>query len=235
MRSRTFAILAVNTLLGAACHGGGSGSGSPATPSPTIVAVNVPPGTPPSYAKDVDVADLPAETLVPTGTSATDSWNAVGPDGQQFAIIAYAAPSDDPLHQERGVVVWRRFADAPPWRPVFALTDPADAGVLQIHAQIGDVTGDGSPDAIVFEDVGGSGACGRWRVLDLTANTQVYERRTCDTMIDVSADPVGLEIREAVYRNGDAHCCPTATRTTVLRYAGDGRWDVASRVVTQNT
>ncbi len=43
---------------------------------------------------------------------------------------------------------------------------------------------------------------------------------------------MGLEITEAVYAPGDAHCCPSAFRTTVLTYAGDGRWTVASKTVT---
>ncbi len=208
-------------------------SASP-SPSSSIEPVDVPAGTPASYAQDVDAADLPANALVPVGTTPTDSWPAIAPDGTQFALVAFAAPSDDPLRQERGIVVWRRFPDSPPWQPVFGLSDPAEAGVLQIHTLIGDATADGSPDALVFEDIGGSGACGTWRVLDLASNTQVYESQTCDATYDVSTDPAGLVLRAAVFRQGDAHCCPSATRTTVFVYGGDGLWSVASRVVTPN-
>ena len=187
-----------------------------------------------SYAQDVDAADLPAEALVPAGTTPTDSWPAIAPDGTQYALVAFAAPSDDPLRQARGLIVWRRFPDAPPWRPVYGLSDPADAGVVGIHTLIGDATGDGSPDALTFEDTGGSGACGTWRVLDLASNAQVYKSQTCDATYDVSTDPAGLVLRAAVYRQGDAHCCPSATRTTVFVYGGDADWTVASRVVTPN-
>jgi hypothetical protein len=45
--------------------------------------------------------------------------------------------------------------------------------------------------------------------------------------VDPSADPVGLTLREAVYRPGDAHCCPSKVRTTVLVDA-DGEWQTAS-------
>jgi hypothetical protein len=69
-------------------------------------------------------------------------------------------------------------------------------------------------------------------VLDLAANAQVYEAQTCDATYDVSTAPAGLVLRAALYRQGDAHCCPSATRTTVLAYGGEGRWTVASRVVT---
>ena len=44
-------------------------------------------------------------------------------------------------------------------------------------------------------------------------------------------DPVGLSIEQAVYRVGDPHCCPSAFKTTVLVYDGDGTWTVASKDV----
>ncbi|MGZ5212146.1 MAG: hypothetical protein ACXWEG_00455 [Actinomycetota bacterium] len=198
------------------------------SPSPSIEPVGVPVGTPPSFAQDVDAADLPADELVPDGTAPTDIWAATSPDGTQFALIAFAAPSDDPFRQARGLVVWRRFDDAPPWRAVFGLSDPADAGVLAVHALIGDATGDGSPDAITFEDTGGSGACGTWRVLDLAANTGVFTRKTCDTTIDLSPDPVGLVVREAVFEQGDAHCCPSFTKISILTFDEASGWTVYS-------
>ncbi len=206
-------------------------SGSPtegSSSSPSIEPAGVPEGTPASYARDVDAADLPVDELVPVGTKPTDVWPAISPDGTQFALIAFAAPSDDPFRQARGFVVWRRFDDAPPWRAVFGLSDPADTGVLAVHALIGDATGDGSPDAITFEDRGGSGACGTWRVLDLAANAGVFTRKTCDTTIDLAADPVGLVVRDAVFQEGDAHCCPSATKISILTFDETTGWTVYS-------
>jgi hypothetical protein len=98
------------------------------------------------------------------------------------------------------------------------------------RATIGDATGDGSPDALTFEDTGGSGACGVWRVLDLAANAQVFERHTCDTTIDLSADPVGLSVREAVFEEGDAHCCPSAFTISILEFGGPSGWTVTSTI-----
>lgn len=199
-------------------------------PSPSLEPVGLPAGTPESYPEGVNAADLPSEALVPAGTTPSELWPVVAPDGTQFALVAFAEPGDDPFRQARGLIVWRRFDVAPPWRPVFGISDAADAGVVQIRATIGDATGDGSPDALTFEDTGGSGACGVWRVLDLAANAQVFERQTCDTTIDLSADPVGLVIREAVFEEGDAHCCPSATRTSVLVLQGPG-WKVYPVIV----
>jgi hypothetical protein len=199
------------------------------SPSPSIEPVGVPAGTPTSFAPDVEAADLPPDELVPDGTIPTDVWPAIALDGMQFALIAFAAPSDDPFRQARGLVVWRRFDDAPPWRAVFGLSDPAGAGVLGIHVLIGDATGDGSPDAITFEDTGGSGACGAWRVLDLAANASVFTRKTCDTTVELSSDPAGLVVKEAVFEVGDSHCCPSATKTSVLRFDDASGWTVYSK------
>ena len=166
--------------------------------------------------------------MVPPGTEPTDVWPAISPDGTRFALIAFAAPSDDPFRQARGLVLWRRFDDAPAWRAVYGVTDPPGAGVLDIHALIGDATGDGSPDAITFEDTGGSGGCGTWRVLDLAANADVFTRETCDTTIDLSPDPVGLVVRQAVFAPGDAHCCPSSMRISVLTFDDASGWTVSS-------
>lgn len=220
--------IAVSGLIAltVACSGH-DGSGPSSTLPSSVEPVDLPSGTPPSYPQDVDAVDLPIAQLVPEGTTPTDAWPAIAPDGTQFAVIAFAAPSDDPFRQEHGLVVWRRSEDTPPWRAVMGLSDPVGAGVLEVHALIGDATGDGSPDAITFEGTGGSGACGTWRVLDLAANTEVFTRQTCDTTTDLSTDPVGLVVREAVFAPGDAHCCPSATTVSVLTFDGMD-WSVAS-------
>jgi hypothetical protein len=220
-------------LLAAACTGDNPTVASPVASSsgsqiPSIEPVGVPDGTPPSYDRDVDAASLPPDALVPPGTEPADVWPAIAPDGTQFALIAFAAKGSDPFRRARGFVLWRRFDDAPAWRAVYGVSDPLEAGVLEIHALIGDATGDGSPDAITFEDTGGSGACGTWRVLDLAANTDVLTKVTCDTSIDLSPDPVGLVVREAIFAPNDAHCCPSSTRISVLTFDDASGWTVSS-------
>jgi hypothetical protein len=199
------------------------------SPSHSAEPTGVPPGVPGSFDRDVDPSGVPPGRLVPPGTTVTDVWYAGTPVAQTI-LVAYVEPGTDPLRQAHALVVWRRFEGQPdPWRPVFGLRDPPGRGVLGIRALIGDATDDGSPDALTFEETGGSGACGTWRVLDLAANVQVFKRKTCDTTIDVAADPVGLSVREAVFAPGDAHCCPSAMRTTLLTFdASTGDWIVAS-------
>jgi hypothetical protein len=66
---------------------------------------------------------------------------------------------------------------------------------------------------------------------DLADATEVFTRDLCDAQVDPSDDPVGLTLVEAVYGSGDAHCCPSAFRTTVLVYES-GSWAVASEETT---
>ncbi len=119
--------------------------------------MNVPSGTPASFDDDVDPSDVPPEALIPPGTSVTDAWYAETAAGSTI-LVAFVDPGTDPFRLEHGLVVWRRFPGEPePWRPVFGLLDPPERGVIELHAIIGDATGDGSPDALTFENTGGSG------------------------------------------------------------------------------
>jgi hypothetical protein len=227
-----------------ACSIGGSSPSSSATtspavsrtpvlpsPVPSVTPVGVPPRTPASFDQDLDGADLPPAELVPRGSTATGAWLAETAVGHSV-VVTYAIPAADPLRVEQGLVVWRQFPSDPPWRPVFGRRNRPARGVLQIEARIGDATGDGSDDVLIFEETGGSGVCGTWRVIDLAANIQVFKKKTCDTRIDLSATPAGLVLDESVYEEGDAHCCPSATKTTILVYQGiPDAWRIASQSV----
>lgn len=240
------AIWALAFVLAAACSGepvstpsvpastppaSPSPSGIPSqssSPSPDVEPVNVPAGTPSSFDRDLDASDVPPEALIPPGTSVSDIWFAETSAGSSL-LVAYVDPGTDPFRLEHGLVVWRRFpGDPEPWRPVFGVLDPPERGVVELHATVGDATGDGSPDALTFENTGGSGVCGTWRVIDLAANVVVFTKKTCDTTIDLSADPPGLVMREAVFAPGDAHCCPSSTRTSVLTFDEATGWTVDS-------
>lgn len=225
--------MALSVIL-SACTGANPPSTDLTVPSPSgpvaSLAPSLPPGIPPTYAEDVPAADVPLKALIPRGTAAEGSWYATTPSGEAI-LAAFADPSQDPFRAERGFAIWRRFPDAPVWRAVSGQRYPPDAGVLSIQALIGDVTSDGVPDALVEALTGGSGTCGTWLVMDLTSGAELWRRDLCDADVSPSTDPTGLGITEAVYKPGDAHCCPSATRITVLTYAGDGRWTVVSRSV----
>lgn len=214
----------VVVLLLAACSGGGDEQASGTSSAPTPVVL--PPGVPPTYGRDVEPGDLPTDRLVPSGADVTGSFF----PGDETAIVTWAV-GDDPFQREQGLVVWRRTAgDAAPWSATFAFRDPSRAGVLGIQVDTGDATGDGEPDALAFESVGGSGACGTWRLIALSpgADAQTYDRDLCDASVGISSDPAGLRVVESVFGPGDPHCCPSGTTTTTLTWTGE-RWHVRSR------
>jgi hypothetical protein len=227
-------------LIGAACSGEPM-QVPPATtvapetvaPSPSIApepSIELPAGLPAFFAQDLDPADVPTAELVPKGALVTGVWIAQTTEGDAL-IVAWADAAGDPFRRDGGIAAWRRFGDRPSWRAVFARASLAEEGVLGVRATTGDVTGDGSEDALVVQDTGGTGACGRYLVLDLVAAAAVWERELCDAQVDPSTAPVGLVIEQAVYEEGDAHCCPTAFRRTVLAYE-NGDWTKLSVEVT---
>lgn len=195
--------------------------------SPTT-AIELPAGMPATFPEDLAPADLPASALVPGGTEVTGLWFARTSEGDAL-VVAWADPRDHALHHEGGVATWRRLVGDPPWRAVYARAHSAKAGVLGVRATIADVTADGSEDALIVQDTGGSGGCGRYLVVDLLTGSAVWERHLCDARVDASRNPVGLLILEAVFGEGDAHCCPTGLRRTVLVYQGDGEWKGTGR------
>lgn len=180
------------------------------------------------FEDDVAAANVPAAALVPLKSEVTGTWYGVSDAGETI-VVAWQVPGRDPLRLDRGYAVWRRFGDGgAPWRPVLAeAIDRAD-GVLGITGITAELTGDGSDDVLLRLDTGGSGACARTLVLDLSAGAAAYDEEGCDRRIEPHAGPTGLLVSEAVYEPGDPHCCPSSFRETVLTYAGDGAWDVAS-------
>ena len=167
--------------------------------------------------------------MVPDGAPVTGTWTARTSAGAAI-VVSWAVPGGDPFRAAGGVAEWRRTPDASAWLPAYVETYEADAGVLGVRAEIADVTGDGSEDAIVSEGTGGSGACARWRVIDLAAGSLAWQRDLCDADVQPETDPAGLRLVQAVFRPGDSHCCPSRMRATVLAYRGDGRWTrVSSR------
>lgn len=191
-----------------------------ATTDPSPVPL-LPIGLPPSYPDDVPAADVPAAALIPLQTEVTGTWRALTEEGEAI-VVAWQVPGPDPFRLARGVAAWRRFDDGGlPWRPVWGVAFGKRSGVLSIDATAADVTGDGSDDFLVFRSTGGSGGCGTAEVVDLAAGSSVFTRDLCDARLEPSVDPVGLALTEAVYAAGDPHCCPSATRTTVLVWDGE--------------
>jgi hypothetical protein len=215
-----------------------TGPSETATPQPTLTTSPEPSASPrpipPAWAApiddDLDPDELPDDALVPPGAEQTDRLTlpaASGiPDGVAVAYVLGA----DPFAAEHGFALWQRFEEAPAWSVVLAFVDPPRKGILGIRLETGDLTGDGHPDVLAFEDRGGTGACGTWRVIAPApgAAAEVFRQTTCDTQIRIAGDV--LEVREAVYEPGDPHCCPSAFRLSTLRWNGSRFRQIASRI-----
>jgi hypothetical protein len=228
---RRFLALSV-VALAAACSAGSSAtiSAEPGTRSPLPI---LPTGVPSWFDEDLPSGDVPVRALVPEHTAVTGTWYGETTAGESIVVAWEASGSgvSNPFARARGLAVWRRFDDGgAPWRPVYGLAYPKASRVLGISAVTGDVTGDGSDDALVLAATGGSGACGTYAVIDLKAASPIFRRSVCDTTIDPSVDPPGLSVVKAEYAKGDPHCCPSAVRTSVLTYTGDGSWTTRSSI-----
>jgi hypothetical protein len=224
---RVWVFWAVFLAAAGACT---ASTSAPTTPSAATASPppSLPSGLPPSFGDDVGAGDVPAAALIPLGADVTGSWDASTSAGEAI-VVAWSVPGSDPFQLERGIVAWRRFEDGgAPWRPVWGQRYPPRREPLQnLTGQIADLTADGSDDALVLAETGGSGGCATVSVIDLATGTRAYRSSGCDRTVEPSSDPVGLTIREAVFAPGDAHCCPSRVRTTVLVDNG-GSWQPAS-------
>lgn len=186
---------------------------------------------PSGYDPDVEPTDVPREAIVPTGASPTGQWFAFTDEGVMI-VIAWSEPGALVDRLPRGVAVWRRTASPPHWRPAFVRRHRARDAITEIDVTTADMTGDRSDDVLVFEGTGGTGGCGRWLVVDLRRVEPIYREELCDARIEPAppGEP-GIVLTESVFRPGDAHCCPSATRRTSFAWTGT-RWKVTERTET---
>ena len=183
---------------------------------------------PTTFAADLAPPALPPDELVPEGADVTGEWFASTADGE-IVLVAWAESGSDFARLPRGFAVWRHHGASPHWRTALVRRHDAEEGIQEIQIATGDMTGDASDDALVFEGIGGSGGCGRWLVLDLLRRRQTYAKELCDGRIDPGPPgSPGLLLSESVYREGDAHCCPSAVRVTTLTWTGSV-WRVTDR------
>jgi hypothetical protein len=250
---RLLPLVAILAIAGAAC----SGSDEPArTPSattapttaqatPSAAPTTEPPSPDPGPAEDPDVRlpkGMPAivddaddlaliasgdlTPLLPPGASHASRFALRDPIEQM--VLTWSDGS--PLRRRNGLIVWQRSEDES-WHAVYALTDPVHLGVFGIRVDAGELTDDAIADVLSFEDVGGSGACGTYRVIASTVGdaSEIFRRDTCDTQIAISGGD--LRIREAVFHAGDPHCCPSAFRESTLRWTGTSWDEVSSRII----
>ena len=174
------------------------------------------------------ISDGNLTPLIPAGATLAKSAMLTTPDAPVDQIAVTWRAGEPP--GRTGLIVWQHAPGEPAWRAVYAFTDLPARGVFGIRMDQGDLTGDGIADLLTFEDVGGSGACGTYRVVSSTDGdaTEIFRRSVCDTEIQIAGGD--LRIREAVFEPDDPHCCPSAFRTTVLRWSGSDWEEISSEV-----
>jgi len=244
---RRLVLISLLLLAGAACEGEDragpapspsprgaaptpSASPPPSSPTPTPSPRPIPPAWAEPIEEDLTPAEVPDAALVPPDAELTGRTVLPAAGGLPDQIAVTYAIGPDPFAREHGFALWERFPEPPAWSVVLAFVDPPDRGVLGIRLGSGDLTGDGHDDVLVFEETGGTGACGTWRVVTGAGTDAgaVFGRKTCDAELLIRGG--ALELREAVFEPGDPHCCPSAFRYATLEWNGRRFVETASRL-----
>lgn len=201
---------------------GSASVSSSATPAPEP-DVQLPADAPTLVDEPADIERIAEGDLAPLAPPRADiTFTALqtAPNDPVDQIALAWRRGGDPFSSTQGLVVWQRF-EGPAWRALYAFTDRPSTGVLGITLSPGDVTRDGIADLLTNELTGGTGACGRWRVVASEPGraTEIFRRDACDTEIRIAGGDV--QLRAAVFEPDDAHCCPSAFRVTTLRWDGE--------------
>jgi len=210
-------------------------AGPSSTPSPTVeISLQLPKDAPISVEEPLSATQIASEdyaALAPPGATVTFTSVLTSPQDPLDQIALVWGRGDDAFASEHGVVLWQRFGSAPAWRALYAFTDRPSAGVLGIDLDVGELTADGVPDLLTFEQMGGTGACGTWRVIAsaIGAASEIFREDTCDTEVRIAGD--GLEVRAAVFGPNDPHCCPSAFRVSRLEWDGQAFAETRSEIV----
>jgi hypothetical protein len=252
IRSVVLALGALGLVLLAACGGrqvllpSPSATSTSEAPSPTVTPtptasatetaaptpeLDLPRDAPTVLAERVDAGYLAQEGyawLLPPNAGVLGARTSEG-TLTQVAVAWYRG--EDPFARESGLVIWQRFPDPPAWRAVFAATNRPSHGILGIALEQEDLTDDGLPDLLVREDMGGTGACARWRVLVSRPGgaAEAWRHEGCDTTVEVSRGR--LLVREAIFRPDDPHCCPSSFRLRTLAFDGTTFVETRARTI----
>jgi hypothetical protein len=147
-------------------------------------------------------------------------------DDQRALLWSIGGHSEDPASELYGVTIVEGQTRLYSHR--------APRGALRMSIETGDFSGDGRQDALVFDDTGGSGACGDYRAVVMgpgTARARLA-RPLCEDQGSIHLARRGLLFslgeRKDPKTRDEIHCCYLFVRRTLKRWSG-GRWrDVSS-------
>lgn len=132
-----------------------------------------------------------------------------------------------------GIVIWQ-----PAWRLAYSLPFAANA-VFRVQARHGDINGDGKPDLLLFEDMGGSAGCGIHRLLASVGAgvRQLYATSDCEDNARLEIAHGALVVYTGLVRDprsgSQIHCCWKTWLRTTIRWRGTKRISTERAYVTR--
>lgn len=172
-----------------------------------------------------------ARLAPPFAVSSVDALRAAGGEPEEL-LVRWTRTLRSSRVRDRsdsGILVWQRDdrRARTVWRVAYERRFPPS---VPIDAQLGDLTGEGQPDALV-QQLAGSGGCGPKVVLATVGGRvrELFRRNECETMLRLERgslivdDPIGPCWMPG---GGGAHCSG-GTRHTIMRW--DGRRLAVSR------
>lgn len=163
--------------------------------------------------------------------------------------LAWERGDHGSLPEEIGLLLWQHTGGLQSsWRVVYAIHDFTQSGIFRagspgrlrrahpdiglvwrIGMDVGDVTGDGHGDVLVFEEGSGTAGCSLFRVLANMARIvqQIYFEEACETNMAITEAGL-LKVDEATYPKGCENIHGCGRRIRLLRWNGAG-WDGVER------
>src|SRR5439155_8316566 len=172
-------------------------------------------------------------SLVPADAQVEGVWH-LGGRPPELALTYARTPIPGSTFARRGLAVWRFVSTNGGWRRIGLMERMAYA----FHVRTADVNADGRQDVLVFQDEGGSGGWGTWRLLvpDGRHVRKVWARYASTDTAWAAVARLRLVVFDAVGSSKDPktdgyiHCCWLRWRRAI--YVWDGRrLVVAARTV----
>ena len=196
-----------------------------------------------------------ARRVVPVGADVDHVEVLPAAGGERSRLVVAWSIGSQLLGDRKGVFVWRQ--DATPltkpglpdeWSLEYATnleserdrvtvgtpgswtTEPSPSGDFASIADVADVTGDGYDDVLIGEFSGGTGACGKWRVLAAVDGIfrSVFEHEACgESSVQMRTGRLRVWTSEPTvcFKGGNTRC---TTHLKILQWDGAG-WDVVRR------
>jgi hypothetical protein len=130
------------------------------------------------------------------------------------------------IWERRGIAIWQLDrGGAATWHRVYTYETPIDnqLGVERFDVKLGDISGDGRPEVLVFFDTDGSAGGGTYHLF-ASSGFRIRQPLVEDLATDegtISFEDRSLVVREGLdFRGPGIHCCYRKVRVSRLRWNG---------------